>query len=127
MRAVTSGLPTLYFEIGDLEYSIEVESYSPPTPDTRDEPGDGGECELASFVTISVNGVDVGNTTYNVFVMDAAGYWGVQSHPMTKDEAERRIYDQAMEKCGYMDPPEPDYDDYDDWSPDLEEYDDEPL
>jgi hypothetical protein len=114
MRPITRGLPTIHFEIGELEYSIRVTRYSPPTRDTHDEPGDTGECELAPFATISVNGVDVGEVPYSVLLLDCASFWySVTPDPKEwdrRDQAERSIYDKAMEACADMEPDEPEYD-----------------
>ena len=91
-------LPTIHFEIGDLEYSIKVESYSPPTNPTRDDPGDTGECELARFATVSVNGVEVGCVPYSVLLLDLASdtLKGVRA---IMSDFDRFIYDRAMDAC----------------------------
>lgn len=118
-------LPTIYFEIGELEYSIEVESYSPPTNPTRDDPGDPGECELARFALVYTNGELIGCVPYNTLLLELA------SQGMSKlgvlDQAERLIYDKAMEACAEMEYDQ-EYDD-DDCSiaDDYREWDDDCL
>lgn len=96
-------LPTLHFEIGELEYSIKVESYSPPTNPTRDDPGDTGECELARFALVYTNGELIGCVPYSVFVLDYAVYCYSVTQDYLEydrlDQAERSIYDKAMDAC----------------------------
>lgn len=38
------------FEVGSTEYTVEVIAFDPPTPATRDDPGDGGEVSDVSNI-----------------------------------------------------------------------------
>ena len=75
-----------------IEYEIGVRSFSGPTRATRWDPGDGGEVELSPFVTVSVDGEDVGVTTLDVALLAYAAEKG-----WTLDKAIREVEDQALE------------------------------
>lgn len=59
-------MTSVSIEVGDTEYELEVESYTPGERPTRDNPGSGPEIELAATVKVwglgfQINGPGSGN------------------------------------------------------------------
>jgi hypothetical protein len=85
-------VPSVSFEIADVEYEVEVDSYTHGSPATYDDPGDGGEIELALFVDYKV-GDEWETIPWGLFVLTFAPDRGV---PL--DKADAIIYDEAIEQ-----------------------------
>lgn len=79
-RTIRSGLPEILFEVADaphgaaMEYSLTPWGYTPGDREARDEPASGGEVDLPDFVSILIDGKCVGETTFQVFLMDYAAF-----------------------------------------------------
>lgn len=133
MRSIKSGLPEVLFEVADteygsLEYGVTATSYTAAIDATRDDPGDGPEVDLPAFVTIYANGVQVGHTTWDIFIMDLLLYRRGGPTVLTKGRLEMEVWDQVLRDTDEAvvesdDGPEWERDDYE---PDFSRYDDEP-
>lgn len=93
-----SDLPESLFEVTDaladnsLEYGVTPTGFTLGSPPGWDDPGDGDEVGLPEFVQIYANGKYVGETTWNVFIMDLANSLGLDLH-----KAENYVYAHVLE------------------------------
>lgn len=81
-------------ECTDCEYEVHVGSFSGPTRATRDEPGDGGEIELAPFADVFRGQHKVGVVPVEVALLDLASATGT-----SVAEARSRVEDELLETC----------------------------
>ena len=75
----------------DEEYRVTVVSFHPPTQDTFDEPGDGGEIDYSPTVERLLRGQKQEELDFDEFVRRYAEHNGV-----TEQEGRRRIDHAAM-------------------------------
>lgn len=75
----------------DEEYELTVVSYSPPTADTRDEPGDGGEIDFSPTVSRLMCGRKAEEVPFDEFIGRVATHQGI-----THERAESFVRDRVM-------------------------------
>lgn len=73
------------------EYELSVSSYRAPTPDTRDEPGDGGEVDFEPVVNRRVGGRKVEEIPFDEFLERYGAHQGID-----REVADQAVRDQAM-------------------------------
>jgi hypothetical protein len=79
---------------GDEEYEVRVDSYTPPTATTRDDPGDGGEVDLSPVVHRLVHGRKVEEITLEEFLERYSTHEGID-----RALADQVVQDLAMIKA----------------------------
>jgi hypothetical protein len=109
-----SSLPEILFE-GEytdagacIEYGVTADGFQFGEAMTRDYPGSGAECDAPSFVKIYADGKEVGDTTWDVFLLDMA------VAGMSQDDVYERLLEQTEEWLAdnWGDGPEYEKDDY---------------
>ena len=75
-----------------VEYGLSVASFSPGRPSRGWDPGDGGEIDLSPFVTVEIDGREVGVTTLDTAIREYAA-----SERIALDLAWRKAEDKAFE------------------------------
>jgi hypothetical protein len=76
---------------GSEEYELVVSHYSPPTPSTREDPGDDGEVDFEPVVNRRVGGRKVEEVPFDEFLEQYAAHEGI-----ARDAADQAVRDQAM-------------------------------
>ncbi len=77
------------FVIGKRRYDVNVNSYHPGSPASREDPGDGPEISIANIITVDDEEV----VTYETFLLEFAVFRG-----MSLEEAENHVTDYATQR-----------------------------
>jgi hypothetical protein len=100
------------FDDEDEEFEVHVISYSGPTPDTRDDPGDSGEIDFDDIVDVLRDGKQHSHIKFGEFVDRYAAY-----HSLDRSKADSKIYDYCFEDVSlqFADDFDDGYDGPDNW------------
>ena len=81
------------FEIGDAEYEVHTDSFSPGSPGSYWEPPDGAEWSPENFVDVTIHPSQVDAVVpWSVFLLYYASH-----HGLTIDKAEDQITDAMIQ------------------------------
>lgn len=87
-------MPSVTYEIGEHEYEVTATGFVPPTPATRDEPGDGGEVYPSPVVQVLKDGKYVSTVTLETLLLLLA-----LEHGQTITVVTRQLEDKLHEAC----------------------------